>query len=198
VSKAFHPTYTLFLCLLVIISSGCESPDAAFRPAPARFFLPQGTRVTIIPEQGDDAAELCHKLYELFASRGHYTLIDRANLGQTFEERRFQKFDVVEERPIGQIGGVDAFLYLQAEYAAESTQATDPLSILLAPHSTDTLAHYVAIYRMVLVRDGHIVAARQLRLTDKESPFFLAGHPQPLIQKLREQAAWQIFDSLHP
>ncbi len=196
--KAFHPTCALVLCLFGILSCGCESPDAAFQAPPARFFLPQGTRITIIPENGNDAPELCHKLYELFASRNYYTLIDRANLDQNFEERRFQKFDVVEDRPVGQIGGVDAFLYLQAEYAAESTQATDPLSILLAPHSTDTLAHYVAIYRMVLVRDGHIVAARQIRLTDKESPVYLGGHPQPLVQKVREQAAWQIFDSLHP
>jgi len=192
--------YSAFVAIVFVLFAlaGCTTVEPLPSAPPARFFLPQGTRVTIIPENGGDAAELCHKLYELFASRGHYTLIDRTNLGQTFEERRFQNMAVVEDRPVGQIGGVDAFLYLQAEYSAEPTQATDPISILLAPNSSETLAHYVAIYRMVLVRDGHIVAARQLRLTDKQSPFYLGGHPQPLVQKLREQAAWQIFESLNP
>lgn len=187
--------FALVACLLFF---GCAAPHDAYEIAPPRFAMPPGTRLTIIPEGGSDAAELSHKLYELFASRSFYTLIDRANLGQTFEERRFQNMAVVEDRPVGEIGGVDAFLYLQAEYSAEQTQAIDPISILLAPNSSETLAHYVAIYRMVLVRDGHIVAARQLRLTDKRSPFHIGGYPQPLVQKLREKAAWQIFESLHP
>ena len=178
---------------------GCESlhepTKQSFQP---KFDLPAGTRVTIIPENGDDCLELSHKLYELFASRGYYRLIDRANLGQTFEERKFQNMSFVEKRPVGDICGVDAFLYLQAQCVSGQSQATDPLTILLVPNSVENNANYVAIYRMVLVSNGQIIAARQIRLSDREGIAMFGGMTQHLVQKLREKAAFQIFESLHP
>jgi hypothetical protein len=163
-----------------------------------RFYLPAGTRVTIIPENGNDCIELSHKLYELFAARGYYKLIDRANLGQTFEERSFQNMSFVENRPMDYISGVDAFLYLQAECQSGQSQTTDPISIIISPSALENNAEYVAIFRMVLVSNGQIVAARQIRLTGREA-FVVFGAPaQPLVQKIRNKVAKQIFDSLHP
>jgi hypothetical protein len=69
----------LTLTLLPLLLTGCETtPDHAKQEPTPHFYLPAGTRVTIIPENGDDCIELSHKLYELFASRGYYKIIDRA------------------------------------------------------------------------------------------------------------------------
>ncbi len=178
---------------------GCETVTTKVNQnIPPKFFLPEGTRITIIPENGEDSFELSHKLYELFATLGYYKLIDRANLGQTFEERNFQNMSFVEQRPVGNISGVDAFLYLRADYQAGQSQSNDPLTTLLAPNSLENNANYVAIYRMVLVSNGEIVAARQIRLADREGFALFDSSMQPLVQKLREKVAQQIFESLHP
>jgi len=201
-----HLLYSLCACfdkllivLAIICMTGCETiPDHAQQEPTPHFYLPAGTSVTIIPENGDDCIELSHKLYELFASRGYYKIIDRANLGQTFEERNFQNMTFVEKRPMGYISGVDAFLYLQAECQSGQTQISDPIANLLSPSSTEINAEYVAVYRLVLVSNGEIVAARQIRLHDR-NPFVVFDAPtQPLVQKLRNKAAMQIFESLHP
>ena len=191
--------FKLLTIALASVICGCvTTPDYSSQPPPPRFYLPAGTRVTILPENGEDCVELSHKLYELFASRSYYKLIDRANLEQTFEERKFQNMSFVEQRPVGDICGVDAFLYLQAECASGQSQSTDPLSTLLSASAIENNASYVAIYRMVLVSNGEIVAARQIRLTDREGFVGFGKMTQPLVQKLREEAAHQIFASLHP
>ena len=185
--------------LVVVATTGCvTTPAPSQQDAIPHFYLPAGTRVTIIPENGDDCIELSHKLYELFAGRGYYRIIDRANLGQTFEERNFQNMSFVEKRPLDNISGVDAFLYLQAECQSGQTQISDPISNLLSPSSIEINAEYVAVYRLVLVSNGEIVAARQIRLHERD-PFVVFDAPtQPLVQKLRHKAARQIFESLHP
>jgi hypothetical protein len=189
----------LILAVSVICFSGCAiSPDHSHQEYSPKFYLPAGTRVTIIPENGEDCFELSHKLYELFASRGYYKLIDRANLGDNLQERAFQNMSFVEKRPVDNIAGVDAFLYLQAECNSSQSQSLDPISTLLSSSAMENNAEYVAIYRMVLVSNGQIIAARQIRLADREG-FIVYGTPiEPLIQKLRNNAAMQIFESLHP
>jgi hypothetical protein len=192
----------LFNCvvsLIALLLLGCDTlPNQAHQEYSPKFYLPAGTRVTIIPENGEDCFELSHKLYELFASRGYYKLIDRANLGDNLQERTFQNMSFVEKRPVDNIAGVDAFLYLQAECNSSQSQSLDPISSLLSSSAMENNAEYVAIYRMVLVSNGQIVGARQIRLADREG-FIVYGTPiQPLIQKLRNNAAMQIFESLHP
>ena len=147
--------------------------------------------------------ELSHKLYELFAARGYYQLVDRHNLGQTMQERAFQQMSFVEQRPAGDIRGVDAFLYLQAECRDEPAQNNGLVPALLGASTSSVVPTYVAIYRMVIVSDGRIVAARQLRISDNgewlnpTSLLFGSGN-HDAAQKLREEAARQIFASLHP
>ena len=51
-------------------------------PQPAELSLGRGARVSIVPEVGSDAGEMAHELFQLFANRGYYQLVDRANLGQ--------------------------------------------------------------------------------------------------------------------
>jgi hypothetical protein len=185
--------------LIGLLLFGCDTlPHQAQQEYSPHFYLPAGTRVTIIPENGDDCMELSHKLYELFASRGYYKLIDRANLGDNLQERTFQNMSFVEKRPVDNIAGVDAFLYLQAECNSSQSQSLDPISSLLSSSAMENNAEYVAIYRMVLVSNGQIVAARQIRLADREGFALFDSSVEPLIQKLREKAAQQIFESLHP
>jgi len=190
---------TLLVLYFLLSLSSCETlHDRDHHEYSPKFYLPAGTRVTIIPENGEDCFELSHKLYELFASRGYYKLIDRANLGDNLQERTFQNMSFVEKRPVDNIAGVDAFLYLQAECNSSQSQSLDTISSLLSSSAMENNAEYVAIYRMVLVSNGQIVAARQIRLADREG-FIVYGTPiQPLIQKLRNNAAMQIFESLHP
>ena len=109
----------------------------------------------------------------------------------------------VEQRPAGDIRGVDAFLYLQAECRDEPTQNNGLVPALLGASTSSVVPTYVAIYRMVIVSDGRLVAARQLRISDNGewlnpiSLLFGSGN-HDAAQKLREEAARQIFASLHP
>ena len=201
-----HPqkAILLTLTLLALLLTGCETiPDYSQQNASPHFYLPAGTRVTIIPENGDDCIELSHKLFELFASRGYYQLVDRHNLGETMQERAFQQMSFVEDRPAGDIHGVDAFLYLQAECRDEPAQNNGLVPALLGANTSSMVATYLAIYRMVIVSNGRIVAARQLRISDNgelldpASLLFGSGN-RNAAQKLREEAARQIFASLHP
>ena len=201
-----HSRTTILLAAIVAVFfiTGCETiPSPSSQGASPHFYLPAGTRVTIIPESGEDCVELSHKLYELFAARGYYQLVDRHNLGQTMQERAFQQMSFVEQRPAGDIRGVDAFLYLQAECRDEPAQNNGLVPALLGASTSSVVPTYVAIYRMVIVSDGRIVAARQLRISDNgewlnpTSLLFGSGN-HDAAQKLREEAARQIFASLHP
>ena len=204
-----HSRTTILLAAIVAVFfitgiTGCETiPSPSSQGASPHFYLPAGTRVTIIPESGEDCVELSHKLYELFAARGYYQLVDRHNLGQTMQERAFQQMSFVEQRPAGDIRGVDAFLYLQAECRDEPAQNNGLVPALLGASTSSVVPTYVAIYRMVIVSDGRLVAARQLRISDNGewlnpiSLLFGSGN-HDAAQKLREEAARQIFASLHP
>ena len=202
----FHLRKTILLSSAIAAFSitGCETiPNSSPLGATPRFYLPAGTRVTIIPENGEDCVELSHKLYELFAARGYYQLVDRQNLGQTLQERSFQQMSFVEQRPVGDIHGVDAFLYLQAECVEEQSQNNGLVPALLGASTSTVVPTYVAIYRMVIVSDGRIVAARQLRISDDgelidPATLLFGTGSRNVAQKLRERAAQQIFASLHP
>jgi hypothetical protein len=197
-------TIILALALAAFLITGCETiPSPSSQGASPHFYLPAGTRVTIIPESGEDCVELSHKLYELFADRGYYQLVDRHNLGQTMQERAFQQMSFVEDRPAGDIHGVDAFLYLQAECLEEQSQNNGLVPALLGASTYSVVPTYVAIYRMVIVSDGRIVAARQLRLSDNgelidPATLLFGSSSRNVPQILREKAAQQIFASLHP
>lgn len=197
-------TILLAAIVAVFFITACETiPSPSSQGASPRFYLPAGTRVTIIPESGEDCVELSHKLYELFAARGYYQLVDRHNLGQTMQERAFQQMSFVEDRPAGDIHGVDAFLYLQAECLEEQSQNNGLVPSLLGASSYSVVPTYVAIYRMVIVSDGRIVAARQLRLSDNgelidPATLLFGSSSRNVPQILREKAAQQIFASLHP
>jgi hypothetical protein len=57
---------------------------------------------------------------------------------------------------------------------------------------------------MILTGNSRIAAARQIELTDTKGSFSLSGDAppvelaEPMVQKLREEAAYHIFESLHP
>lgn len=201
-----HSRTTILLAAIVaaFFITGCETiPSPSSQGTSPHFYLPAGTRVTIIPESGEDCVELSHKLYELFADRGYYQLVDRHNLGQTMQERAFQQMSFVEDRPAGDIHGVDAFLYLQAECLEEQSQNNGLVPALLGASTYSAVPTYVAIYRMVIVSDGRIVAARQLRLSDNgeiidPATLLFGSSSRNVPQILREKAAQQIFASLHP
>ena len=60
-------------------------------PQPAELSLGRGSQVSIIPEGGNDSGELAISLSQRFASEGFYDMVDRWNLGQTMNERNFQR-----------------------------------------------------------------------------------------------------------
>ena len=198
--------YFVFLmsALLLIFLTGCATQEPMGGPTPARFSIERGSRIAIVPEDGNDSQELCHKLYELFAQAGYYELVDRAELSRTLEERRFQSMSFVEARPSDNIRGVDAFIYLRAEAAAGPSGPSDFLESIFSPYNSKILAKYVAVYRMILTGNSRIAAARQIDLTDTKGSFSLSGDAppvedaEPMVQRLRDEAAWQIFESLHP
>jgi tetratricopeptide (TPR) repeat protein len=162
--------------------------------------------VSIVPEAGSDAGEMAHALFQLFANQGYYQLVDRANLGQTINERQFQRMSFVENRGGGRIKGVDAFIYLQAEGLSGSTSDSSSYTYngnTFTSYNTKTTANYIANYRAVLTSSSQIAGGRRIELSDSQSAFSSDGYPAapdpyPMIQKMRNKAAEQIFSSLHP
>jgi len=175
-------------------------------PQPAELSLGRGARVSIVPEAGSDAGEMAHALFQLFANQGYYQLVDRANLGQTIDERKFQRMSFVENRGGGRIKGVDAFIYLQAEGLSGSTSDSSSYTYngnTFTSYNTKTTANYIANYRAVLTSSSQIAGGRRIELSDSQSAFSSDGYPAapdpyPMIQKMRNKAAEQIFSSLHP
>lgn len=147
---------------------------------------------------------MVQKLYELFSSAGHYQLVDRTNLRQTMEERDFQRMSFVEKRPTDAIRGVDAFLYVQAD--VQSSQAVpnnDVLASLFGGHTVQTSVGYVASYRVVRMATGEVVSARRIDLSNAKGNFTFGGfagqsQEQNMLAALRDQAAGQIFQAVHP
>lgn len=175
-------------------------------PQPAELSLGRGARISIVPEAGSDAGELSHALFQLFAGQGYYELVDRANLGQTMNERRFQRMSFVEDRGAGRIKGVDAFIYLQAEGISGSRSDRSSYTYNgnnYTSYTTKTTANYIANYRAVMTSSSQIAGGRRIELTDSRSAYSADGYPAapdpyPMIQGMRNKVATQIFASLHP
>jgi tetratricopeptide (TPR) repeat protein len=175
-------------------------------PQPAELSLGRGSRVSIVPEAGSDCGELAHALFQLFAGQGYYQLVDRANLGDAMDERKFQRMSFVENRGGGKIKGVDAFIYLQAEGLSGSesdrnTYTWNGNSVTL--FTTKTTANYIANYRAVMTSTSQIAGGRRIELSDSQTASSSEGYPAapdpyPMIAGMRNKAAHQIFQSLHP
>lgn len=176
-------------------------------PQPAELSLGRNSRISIVPEAGSDCGELAHALFQLFAAQGYYQLVDRANLGDAINERNFQRMSFVENRTSGRIKGVDAFIYLQAEglsgSESDSSSYTNKEGQTFYSYTTRTTANYIANYRAVLASSSQIAGGRRIELTDSRSAYSSDGYPAapdpyPLIAGMRNKAAQQIFESLHP
>lgn len=175
-------------------------------PQPAELSLGRGSRISIVPEAGSDCGELAHALFQLFASQGYYQLVDRANLGDAINERNFQRMSFVENRTSGRIKGVDAFIYLQAEGLSGSQSDSSSFTYqgnTYTSYTTKTSANYIANYRAVMTSSSQIAGGRRIELSDSQSAFSSDGYPPapdpyPMIASMRNKAAQQIFESLHP
>ena len=189
--------------MALLVSCTTITVDA---PQPAELSLGRGSRVSIVPEAGSDCGELAHALFQLFAGQGYYQLVDRANLGQTMQERNFQRMSQVENRGGGRIKGVDAFIYLQAEGMSGSSSDRNTYTYdgkTVTNYSTKTTANYIANYRAVMTSSSQIAGGRRIELTNSDSNYSTEGYPAapdpyPMIARMRNKAAGQIFHSLHP
>ena len=176
-------------------------------PQPAELSLGRGSRVSIVPEAGSDCGELAHALFQLFAGQGYYQLVDRANLGDSINERNFQRMSFVENRTSGRIKGVDAFIYLQAEgmsgSESDSSSYTNKDGETFRTYTTKTIANYIANYRAVMTSTSQIAGGRRIEFSDTDTNYSSEGYPSapdpyPMIAGMRNKAAHQIFQSLHP
>lgn len=176
-------------------------------PQPAELSLGRNARVSIVPEAGSDAGELAHSLYQLFAGQGYYQLVDRANLGDAINERNFQRMSFVENRTSGRIKGVDAFIYLQAEglsgSESDTRSYTNKDGETFRSYTTKTTANYIANYRAIMTSSSQIAGGRRIELSDTDTNYSTDGYPAapdpyPMIAKMRNNAAAQIFETLHP
>ena len=201
--KKLLPLAACVLAATLLSSCTTITVDA---PQPAELSLGRGSRVSIVPEAGSDCGELAHAIFQLFAGQGYYQLVDRANLGDAIQERNFQRMSFVENRTSGRIKGVDAFIYLQAEGLSGSqsnsnTYTWDGKSV--TTYTTKTTANYIANHRAVMTSSSQIAGGRRIELTDSQSAFSADGYPPapdpyPMIAAMRNKAAHQIFQSLHP
>ena len=147
-----------------------------------------------------------HSLFQLFAAQGYYQLVDRANLGDAIQERQFQRMSFVENLTNGRIKGVDAFIYLQAEGLSGSQSDSSSYTYqgnTYTSYTTKTSANYIANYRAVMTSSSQIAGGRRIEPTDSQSAFSTDGYPAapdpyPMIAGMRNKAAQQIFESLHP
>lgn len=196
----------LFVAFALVGVSGCETANHQqshyYAPVPG-VDMGRGSRVAIVAEQGGDVQPLVQKLYELFAARGYYQLVDRSNLQQTMQERQFQRMSFVSGNSPGSIAGADILIHVQADARSNQVAPQDFLGSVLAPHAYDTAVNYTAGFRAIRVGSGEVVAARMIELADQKgnssiSAFNSGVDPGPMVSSLRDQAAAQIFQSLHP
>jgi hypothetical protein len=187
--------------------AGCETtsdgPQSAASSLAPLVDLGRKSSIAFIAEQGGDVQALVQELLELFAARGYYELVDRSNLQGTMQERRFQQMSFVEGRDSDRIGGADVLVYVQADAHADQVAPSDFLGSVLAPYAFKTVVNYAASFRAIRTSSGEIVAARRLDLSEKKdsfsaSSFNTGADSAPMVSRLRDQAAAQIFQSLHP
>lgn len=196
----------LALCFALAGLAGCETSQhqTQYSYAPVQGVdMGQGCRVAIIAEHGGDVQPLVQKLYELFSGRGYYQLVDRSNMQQTMEERRFGQMSFVNGCSAGSLTGADILIHVQAEAESSQVAPQDIIGAVLAPNAYDTVVSYRAGFRAIRVSSGQVVAARMLELSDKKSSLTgISFNPDadsaPMVSMLRDQAALQMFQSLHP
>jgi len=175
-------------------------------PHPAELSLGRGSRICIVPEQGSDANELALALYQKFSTAGFYELVDRANMGNTMQERNFQQMSFVDSRSSGRMKSADAFIYLNADGFSRSVNDSQTFTYngnSFTTYTATTFATYRAGYRAVQTASSQIVGGRRIELSDKKQAFSPQGFPAPpdpyeMFASMRENIASQIFDSLHP
>jgi hypothetical protein len=204
----FRSSRLLILIVFFVAGlSGCTSSRHQTQPlisaSGSGADLGKGQRIAILAEQGGDVQALVQELYELFAARGYYQLVDRSNLHETMQERRFQQMSFVDGRSAGTIAGADVMIYVQADAQSGRAAPDSFLGSILSPYASETVVNYVASFRAIRPETGEIVAARRLDLSDKKGSFttstFNPGvNPAPLLETLRQQAALLIYQSLHP
>jgi tetratricopeptide (TPR) repeat protein len=122
------------------------------------------------------------------------------------QERQFQRMSFVEDRAGGKIKGVDAFIYLQAEGLSGSQSDSNSYTYkgnTYTSYTTKTSVNYIANYRAIMTSTSQIAGGRRIELSDSQSAFSADGYPAapdpyPMVSDLRNKAARQIFESLHP
>ncbi len=176
-------------------------------PQPAELSLGRGSQVSIIPEGGNDSGELAISLSQRFASEGFYDMVDRWNLGQTMNERNFQRMSFVEgSAPRSRIRGADAFIYVGAGSLARTSNDSSSVTIdgrTYNSYTTATTVNYSASYRVVQTGSSRLAGARRIDLDKTDKNYSSDGYPSapdaiPIVQGLREKAAEEMFNSLHP
>ena len=194
--------------MFTVFLASCSSSNTAGHyysvPSGPAIDLGRGCRVAIVAEPGSDTEPMVQKLYELFTAAGRYQLVDRTNLRQTMEERDFQRMSFVEKRPTDSLRGVDIFVYVQADgNSSQAVPNNDVLASLFGGHTIQTSVGYVASYRVVRMATGEVVSARRIDLSDAKGNFTFGGfagqsQEQAMLAAMRNQAAGQIFQALHP
>lgn len=197
---AIITVYSLTLLITACTTIKIDSPH------PAELSLGRGSRICIVPEQGSDANELALELFQKFSSAGFYELVDRANIGNTMQERNFQQMTFVDSHSGGRMKGVDAFIYLDADGFSRCSNDSNTFSYngkSITTYTATTVANYRAAYRAVQTSTSQISGGRRIELSDKEKSYSSDGYPtppdpNPMFVSMREKVATQIFESLHP
>lgn len=194
--------------MFAFVLAGCSTSNTAGHnysaPSGPAIDLGRGCRVAIVAESGSDTEPMVQKLYELFTSAGRYQLVDRTNLRQTMEERDFQRMSFVEKRPTDALRGIDVFVYVQADgTSSQAVPNNDVIASLFGGHTIQTSVGYVASYRVVRMATGEVVSARRIDLSNAKGNFTFGGfagesQEQAMLAAMRDQAAGQIFQALHP
>jgi hypothetical protein len=176
-------------------------------PQPAELSLGRGSRVAIVPEGGNDSGELAMTLSQGFASQGFYEMVDRWNLGQTINERNFQRMSFVDgNAPRSRIRGADAFIYVGAGALARNFSDSSSYTIdgrTFHTYTSGTTVNYSAGYRVVQTGSSQLAGARKIDLDDTRKNSDSDGYPAPpdaipIVAGLRERVAQDMFNSLHP
>lgn len=195
-----------FIILFTAALTGCTTIGID-SPQPAELSLGRGSQISIVPEGGNDAGDLAMSLSQRFVSGGFYNMVDRWNLGQTINERNFQRMSFVDgNAPRTRIRGADAFIYVTAGSLARTGNDSSSYTLdgrTYTSYSSATTVNYSAGYRVVQTGSSSLAGVRRVDLADTKKSFSSDGYPAPpdaipIVQNLREQAAQEMFNSLHP
>jgi hypothetical protein len=145
-------------------------------------------------------------LFQKFSAAGFYELVDRANMGNTMQERSFQQMSFVDSHSSGRMKGADAFIYLNADGFSRSSNDSHTYSYngqSFTSYTATTVANYRAGYRAVQTSSSQIAGGRRIELSDQKKAFSTGGYPPApdpyeMFASMREKVADQIFNSLHP